>query len=269
MTVIDPNIWSYDSPLDEEQELEINFIDPFIYQAEFEEFPLHSMRQRMIVIMLIASVVVLSFGLLVMPQMFAHLTLAANGVGTESSHDSTAVNANRSAQPVTQISGQISPIFSPEVQYWGPQIVQWAAAQNLDPNMVATVMQIESCGDPNALSSAGAQGLFQVMPFHFANGENAMDPDTNALRGVAYLAERLVQTNGDVGRAFAGYNGGHVAAGTSYDNWANETQRYYRWSTTIYADVQAGLTESPALAEWMAAGGASLCNQASTRLGIQ
>jgi soluble lytic murein transglycosylase-like protein len=135
--------------------------------------------------------------------------------------------------------------------------------------MVATIMQIESCGDPRALSVAGAQGLFQVMPFHFTAGEDMLDPNTNARRGMNYFAERLVQTAGDVGKAFAGYNGGHVAAGSSWDNWADETQRYYVWSTGIYEDAKAGLTESPTLQEWYAAGGASLCQQAATRLNLR
>ena len=164
--------------------------------------------------------------------------------------------------------GAISPVFSPEVQHWAPQIVQWAGAVGLDPNLAAIIMQIESCGDPAALSHAGAHGLFQVMPFHFAAGEDPYDPDTNARRGLAYYADRLTQTGGDVGRAFAGYNGGQRAAATGWDNWAHETQRYYVWSTGIHADIQNGLSESPTLQEWMAAGGASLCAQAAQRLGL-
>jgi soluble lytic murein transglycosylase-like protein len=107
------------------------------------------------------------------------------------------------------------------------------------------------------------------MPFHFTTGENMLDPDTNARRGMNYFAERLVQTAGDVGKAFAGYNGGHVAAGSSWNNWAAETQRYYVWSTGIYEDAKAGLTASPTLQEWYAAGGASLCQQAASRLNIR
>ncbi len=163
----------------------------------------------------------------------------------------------------------ISPLFSPTVQYWAPKIAAWAGAFDVDPNMVATVMQIESCGDPLAVSHAGAQGLFQVMPFHFAAGEVMLDPDTNARRGIAYLVERLEQTGGDVGRAFAGYNGGHVAAGGSWDSWADETQRYFIWSTGIYGEVLAGQARSETLDRWMQAGGASLCRQAAQRLGLQ
>jgi hypothetical protein len=165
-------------------------------------------------------------------------------------------------------SGAIAPLFTPEVQYWAAKILEWSHLYGVDPNMAATVMQIESCGDPQAVSRAGAMSLFQVMPFHFTAGEDGMDPETNARRGLNYFAERLVQTNGDVGRAFAGYNGGHVAAASSWGSWAHETQRYYVWSTGIYADAKAGLSESSTLQQWLAAGGASLCRQAASRLGI-
>ncbi|MFW5940598.1 MAG: transglycosylase SLT domain-containing protein [Chloroflexota bacterium] len=191
----------------------------------------------------------------------AQAEAGAGSVSSEASEES-------SAPPPAPVSGQLSPVFTPEVRHWEPQIVAWASAHGLDPNLVAIIMQIESCGDPNAVSSAGAQGLFQVMPFHFGAEENMQDPETNARRGLAYFVERLNQTNGDIGKAFAGYNGGHVAAGGSWDQWVPETQRYYVWSTGIYEDIQAGHAESSTVQEWLAAGGASLCRQAASRLGL-
>ena len=82
---------------------------------------------------------------------------------------------------------QIASLFTPEVQYWEPKILSWSKDLNLDPNLVATVMQIESCGDPKATSSVGAMGLFQVMPYHFSSGENPYKPNINARRGLAFL----------------------------------------------------------------------------------
>lgn len=166
------------------------------------------------------------------------------------------------------IQGGISPVFTDEVRYWEQDILTWAAEYDLDPNLVAIIMQVESCGDPQAVSVAGAQGLFQVMPFHFVDGEDSLDPDTNARRGVRYFVDRLAQTGGDIGLSYAGYNGGHVAAGSSWDNWAHETQRYYIWTTGLYGDIQSNLDKSPTLEQWLQAGGASLCRQAATRLGI-
>src|SRR3954469_21604260 len=78
-------------------------------------------------------------------------------------------------------------VFTPEVQYWSPKIMEWSKQYNIDPNILATVMQIESCGDWQAGSGAGAQGLFQLMPDHFQDGEDMHDPDTNAKRGIEYL----------------------------------------------------------------------------------
>jgi soluble lytic murein transglycosylase-like protein len=173
------------------------------------------------------------------------------------------------AAPASAAGGGIASLFTAEIQHWAPQIVAWSAAAGVDPNMAATVMQIESCGDPNAVSIAGAQGLFQVMPFHFEPGESMQDPDTNARRGLSYLALGMQQHNGDTGLSFAGYNGGHGTAAKGWSAWAAETQRYYNWSTGIYADAVAGNATSETLNQWLAAGGAGLCRQAAQRIGLQ
>jgi len=164
--------------------------------------------------------------------------------------------------------GNLSSLFTPEVRYWEPQIVRWAAEYDVDPNIVATIMQIESCGNPQASSYAGAQGLFQVMPFHFLPGENMLDPDTNAMRGLAFYQEQMRYTAGDVFLSFAGYNGGYAASGGAYENWAEETQRYYYWARGIYLDASSGADESSRLAEWLAAGGGGGCQIAAAVLGI-
>jgi soluble lytic murein transglycosylase-like protein len=164
--------------------------------------------------------------------------------------------------------GSLSPVFQPEVQYWGAAIQTWAAAAGLDPNLVATVMQIESCGDPGALSRAGAMGLFQVMPFHFTSGDDPYSPDTNAARGLAYLKRSLAASNGDARLALAGYNGGIGMIGRPESSWAAETQRYAYWGSGIYNEATNGATESKRLQEWLAAGGASLCRQAHSQIGI-
>ena len=129
-------------------------------------------------------------------------------------------------------------------------------------------MQIESCGDPRALSGAGAMGLFQVMPYHFAAGDDPYNPDTNALRGLAYLQRSMQAANGDARLALAGYNGGISVIGHSESSWAGQTQRYAYWGSGIYADASGGATESARLTEWYTTSGASLCRQASVRLGI-
>lgn len=162
----------------------------------------------------------------------------------------------------------LSPVFTREVKYWEPQILNWSAMYGVDPNIIATIMQIESCGNPEAESYAGAKGLFQVMPFHFAAGESMLDPETNAMRGLAFFNEQLRYTKGDIPLSFAGYNGGYAASGGNYPNWPNETQRYFYWAKGIYEEAISGYEESPTLSEWLAAGGAAGCQRAATRLGL-
>jgi hypothetical protein len=166
------------------------------------------------------------------------------------------------------LQASLSPIFTPEIQHWKNDILRWAAAASVDPNLAAVVMQIESCGDPRALSRSGAMGLFQVMPFHFHIGENPFAPDTNALRGLNYLSRSLSTGNGNARLALAGYNGGIGVIARSEQNWPAETKRYVYYGAPIYEDALRGATSSPMLEEWYGKYGAGLCNQAHKRLGL-
>ncbi len=223
--------------------------------------PMAAVRQRMTIVLAGALLFVLAFGTWAVRR--------ADDGQTTVATDTTVVNEEQAPAPIPQVSGAIAPLFTREVQHWAPQILAWAAEYGVDPNMAATVMQIESCGDPNAVSSAGAQGLFQVMPFHFDAGESMQDPDTNARRGMAYLALGMQMTGGDTGLSFAGYNGGHGTAAKGWAAWPAETQRYYTWATGIYKDAAAGAGSSETLNQWLAAGGAGLCQQAANRIGLQ
>jgi hypothetical protein len=162
----------------------------------------------------------------------------------------------------------VARVFTPEVQYWAPKILQWSQQYGVDPNILATVIQIESCGDYLAGSPAGAQGLFQVMPFHFSEGEDMHDPDTNARRGIEYLKGGLERSSGHVGLAMAGYNGGWGVIERGWGGWVRETRLYYIWGSQIYMDALSGksLEQSPGLQSWLNAGGVNLCRQASARL---
>lgn len=157
---------------------------------------------------------------------------------------------------------RLAPLFTREVLHWEEKIIKWSERYNLDPNLVATVMQIESCGNPDARSGAGAFGLFQVMPYHFQEGEDPAHPGTNARRGLDYLRQSLKQ-GGSTRLALAGYNGGITGAQQPEDYWPAETQRYVYWGAGIYKDARAGLDHSDRLEEWLSSGGAGLCRSAA------
>jgi hypothetical protein len=164
---------------------------------------------------------------------------------------------------------QLSPIFRPEVLYWRQSIIEWSKSAGVDPNFAAVVMQIESCGNPNAVSRSGALGLFQVMPFHFLPGESGLDPDTNAARGLAYLARSLELSGGDPRRALAGYNGGLSVIGLHEAAWSEQTRRYVRYGLPIFEAAMQGEDASDALGAWYAQLGVSLCRQAAAQLGLR
>ncbi|MEL7603072.1 MAG: lytic transglycosylase domain-containing protein, partial [Bacillota bacterium] len=88
-------------------------------------------------------------------------------------------------------------------------IRQAASANGLDPDLVRAVIQTESDFRPDAQSSAGAQGLMQLMP-STANSlgvTDAFDPRQNIEAGTKYLSD-LVQRFGDLRLALAAYNTG-------------------------------------------------------------
>jgi soluble lytic murein transglycosylase-like protein len=261
---------SYYEPQYDYYEVETPFNEPRAVAISATAY-LDSVHRRMLLILGMVLFVIVPLLVVLRLGVWTGLVEAASLIQSEAAAHAVAdnqVGARMAAQAAIPAGQGISPVFSREVRYWEAKILAWSAEFNLDPNIAATIMQIESCGDPNAVSSAGAQGLFQVMPFHFAAGEQMQEPDNNARRGLNYFVERMQQTNNDIGRSFAGYNGGHRAAGSNWNSWANETQRYYVWSTGIYGEASAGLASSPTLQRWLEAGGASLCRQAAARLGI-
>ena len=122
------------------------------------------------------------------------------------------------------------------VARWWPDITKAADAHGVDPELVAIVMLVESGGDPNARSSAGALGLMQVVPrFHpklVAAGADPFEPDHNIDVGVSILADNIrtcAVSSGDlrlgtITRAAARYNGGTCTADRNFA----ETRRYVR-----------------------------------------
>jgi|GEM_PF-2412645 len=162
-----------------------------------------------------------------------------------------------------QPTASISDIFTPEIQYWEEDILAWGEEFDLDPNLIATVMQIESCGYLRALSAAGAKGLFQVMPHYFDGKEDPYDPDINAFKGLSWLRKTLIG-GGSYSMALAGYNAGLARATNPYLEWPAETQRYVNWGLGIYEAAKCDYEYSSALYDWLAHGGSSLCNRAAT-----
>ena len=112
-----------------------------------------------------------------------------------------------------------------------------AARHNVDPNLVRSVIKVESNFNPNAVSRKGAMGLMQLMPAtaRSLNVSNPFDPQQNVDAGVRHLKKLLESYGGDLRLSLAAYNAGSgaVARSAGVPHFF-ETQNYVRRITNIY-----------------------------------
>lgn len=104
------------------------------------------------------------------------------------------------------------------VEQWSDLIAEAAREYGVPEAHIKGLMEIESGGRTHddqgrpLRSAAGAASLMQVMPFHFAPGEDMDDPRTNIRKGVKVYADAL-QRYGDPDKAAAAYFGAIDDAG--------------------------------------------------------
>ena len=183
--------------------------------------------------------------------------------------------------PYAQNTRQITWLPS-SVNRWRTDIEKQAAVYNLDPNLIAVIMTIESGGYTKA-DSGQAQGLMQITPTtakeiaqkHLKTPVMKYDiwnPETNIEFGTAYLAYLRTEfcdykTGPDwacVELIAAGYNGGPGAANSVFKGEGLEdvqTVSYARDALNMYREKAAA--KSPTYTRWLDRGGQSLVGKAA------
>jgi soluble lytic murein transglycosylase-like protein len=117
-------------------------------------------------------------------------------------------------------------------------INQAANRHRVDAKLVHAVIQTESAYNSNAISSAGAVGLMQLMPdtARRFGVTDRNDPDQNVEGGTRYLRHLIDMFNPNLDLAVAAYNAGENAV-IKYNNSIPpypETQNYVKQVLALY-----------------------------------
>ena len=133
-----------------------------------------------------------------------------------------------------------------------------ALMNNLSPQLVTAVIQVESSFRPNARSPKGACGLMQITPLVWrfynphsqCNGKHLpgrvdhgkdciYDIELNIATGARYLKDLITYYNGEVGRALEAYN-----AGLTNVDLEKLKPKYRRPESTFNGSVACGVGSS-------------------------
>ena len=152
----------------------------------------------------------------------------------------SAASKAHAAQRVERASAVDKVAASTQENFANPELARviHSAAQKyaVDPKLVSAVAEVESGGDQQAVSPAGAVGVMQLMPDTAAGlGVNPYNLESNVEGGAKYLREMLDTFDGDVKKAVAAYNAGPnaVKAYGGVPPYA-ETQNYVTSVLDIY-----------------------------------
>jgi soluble lytic murein transglycosylase-like protein len=159
----------------------------------------------------------------------------------QSSVRSKAKTAQSYANPV-DVKSENSIISSNHLSRFDSYVRQAAALYQLPEELVRAVIQVESGGNPRAVSPANAKGLMQLIPAtaQRMQVEDIFDPRQNIFGGTRYLRVLANLFNGDLVLTVAAYNAGEGAV-LRYGGIPpyRETEDYVTKVVTLYRKYRA------------------------------
>jgi len=113
-------------------------------------------------------------------------------------------------EEMARINSVIKRDFFASAVPFGKLIHDKAEKYDLDPALVAAVVETESRFHAGARSQVGARGLMQIMPRtgRWMGADNLYDPEQNVEAGAKYLQYLSRRFNGDQKKIIAAYNAG-------------------------------------------------------------
>lgn len=117
--------------------------------------------------------------------------------------------------------------YSDEVAKISQLVEKYSSLYGVDSNLILQVINAESGFDSNAVSSAGAKGLMQLMPSvcEQFGVKDVFDEEENIKAGVNLLSQHLNNYNNDVYMALMAYNAG---AGTVASRGVTSAEDLYK-----------------------------------------
>lgn len=119
-----------------------------------------------------------------------------------------------------------------------PYFKEASEKYNVDINLLKVIAKAESNFNPNAVSSAGALGVMQLMPSTASSLgiSNAYNARENIMGGAQVIASNLKKYNGDISLALAAYNAGSgnvdkyggIPPFKETQNYVNKVMNYYK-----------------------------------------
>lgn len=125
-------------------------------------------------------------------------------------------NLSYSDSDKIEYSQSVESLNNPRVQsyirdYKIDEIVEIASKKfDLPENLIYKIIETESSFDKDAVSSQGASGLMQLMPFNFETYgvTDPFDPYQNIMAGCEHLRKYIDMYDGDLKLGLAAYNAG-------------------------------------------------------------
>ncbi len=147
---------------------------------------------------------------------------AGNGTMVVAPHTGTTVRLEKvdlsAATSIRRVTGGAAPVgawadgLPAAARPYTAAIAQAAHAEGVDPALLSAVAWTESGFNASATSSAGAQGLMQLMPATARGlGVDPFDPAQALAGGAHYLRVQLDRFGGRADLALAAYNAGPTA----------------------------------------------------------
>lgn len=145
--------------------------------------------------------------------------------------DQAEVSLNRYQKIVSYIMDTYKQVVISDVLSIAENIVSYSTEYNVDPYLITALISVESSFNKKAVSSSGAKGLGQLMPFNFKTYgiKNPFDIEQNVRGTVRMMSQLIKRWDGDVTHALASYYEGPNAIQSKYG-------KPFRESTSAYVN---------------------------------